>query len=221
MRELECLLFDCDGTLIDTYDIILTSMRAIVNGTLGLSCTDDELMAGVGTPLEDQMRGFMPGADQARIAEVVAAYRAHNDSIHDDAVRAFPGVTEGLERLREAGYKMGVITSKRHFLADRGLKLCGIRDFFDVLIAPDDFPAHKPDPGPVLEGCRLLGAQPEKTAYIGDSPYDIEAGNAAACVSIAALWGMFSEASLKAQRPSLAVIDFMDLVRILLSARDR
>lgn len=212
---LDCLLFDCDGTLIDTQEIILESMRHTVNGLLGQSRSDDELMAGVGTPLEDQMRGFMDGADDEEVASIVAAYRAHNDSIHDAAVHAFPGVADGLAKLESAGYRMGVVTSKRHFLADRGLSICGIRRFFDVLIAPDDFPAHKPDPGPILEGCRLLAAMPQRTAYVGDSPYDIAAGNAAGCVTVAVLWGMFSRESLEVEHPTREATGFDDLVRML------
>lgn len=216
MDDLACLLFDCDGTLIDTQGIILESMRYAVNELLGQRRTDEELMAGVGTPLEDQMRAFMDGASDDDVAAVVATYRAHNDSIHDAAVHAFSGVAEGLAQLEGAGYRMGVVTSKRHFLADRGLAICGIRGFFDVLIAPDDFPAHKPDPGPILEGCRLLEVSPGRTAYVGDSPYDIMAANAAGCASVAALWGMFSRESLQAEHPDLEAVDFSDLVRMLM-----
>lgn len=215
-KKLDCLLFDCDGTLIDTEEIILTSMRHTINGLLGQNRSDAELMAGVGTPLEDQMRGFMGDADDSRVADIVAAYRSHNDSIHDEAVHAFPVVPEGLRALKDAGYRMGVVTSKRHFLADRGLEICGIRQYFDVLIGPDDFPAHKPDPGPILEGCRLLAAAPQETAYVGDSPYDVVAGNAAGCFTIAALWGMFSKDSLRAERPDCEVTDFTALVRLLM-----
>ncbi|WP_251198597.1 HAD family hydrolase [Anaerotardibacter muris] len=212
-HNIDCLLFDCDGTLIDTYDIILEAMRYIVNGELGQDRSDEELMHGVGTPLEDQMRTFLD--DESQVDRTVAAYRAYNDSIHDEGVNIFPGVKDGLEALKRAGYRMGVVTSKRHWLADRGLEICGIRDYFEVLIGSDDFPVHKPEPGPILEACRLMGVDPAHCAYIGDSPYDIKAGNAAGCTTIAARWGMFSPESLTAEHPDHEIDTFADLPKLI------
>lgn len=201
-KNVDCLLFDCDGTLIDTYDIILETMRYTVNDVMGQDRSDAELMQGVGTPLHDQMRFFLEG-DESRVEKMVALYREHNDRIHDEGVSAFDGIKEALTALKDAGYRMGVVTSKRHFLADRGLQLCGLRDYFEVLIGSDDFPIHKPAPGPIIEACERLGVSPENSVYIGDSPYDIQAGNAAGCITIAALWGMFDPAELRAEHPDL------------------
>ncbi len=200
MTETKGLLFDADGTLIDTQGIILASMRQTVNDLYGASYTDAELMQGVGTPLLDQMLHFA-GGDAAQADAMVADYREHNDAIHDTGVRAFPGTKEALERLRDAGYRMGVVTSKRHKMAERGLDLCGILSFFDFLIGSDDWPEHKPDPGPILHGCHLLQLPASACAYIGDSPYDMQAGNAAGCTPYAALWGMFSADALEAEAP--------------------
>lgn len=212
-KSIDCLLFDCDGTLIDTYDIILEAMRYTVNVVLGQDRSDEELMRGVGTPLEDQMRVFLN--DESRVDKIVATYRAYNDSIHDAGVGIFPGVKDGLEVLKNAGYRMGVVTSKRHWLANRGLEICGIRDYFEVLIGSDDFPDHKPEPGPILEACRRMGVDPAYCAYIGDSPYDIKAGNAAGCTTFAALWGMFPPASLAAEHPNYQIAIFADLPNLL------
>ena len=151
-RNIEGVLFDADGTLIDTYDIILRSMDHVLNEVHGFGLTDAELMAGVGTPLRDQMRGFARG-DEALAAELSEAYRQHNDAIHDEGISAFPDTRAALERLAAAGFCMGVVTSKRHEMAALGLELSGISSFFDVLIGYDDFPECKPLPGPVLHGC--------------------------------------------------------------------
>ncbi len=222
MNKLEGILFDCDGTLIDTYDIILTSMRHTVCGLMGLTCSDAELLRGVGTPLQDQMRYFLNltgNASDDEVDKMVALYRNHNDAIHDEGVRSFPGVREALEILQDAGFKMGVVTSKRHFMADRGLEICGIRDFFDVLIGSDDFPLHKPDAGPILEGCRLLGIDAKHCAYVGDSPYDIQAANAADTLSIAALWGMFPKDVLLDQDPDVAIGSIDELPSVVETIR--
>ncbi len=214
MKDIDTLLFDCDGTLIDTYDIILTSMRHTVNTLLEQSRSDEELMRGVGTPLADQMLYFLDG-DEARVEEIVELYRQHNDTIHDEGIRSFPNVKDALDELKDLGYKMGVITSKRHFMANRGLEICGIRDYFDVLIGSDDFPLHKPDAGPILEGCRLMGANPSNCAYIGDSPYDIQAANAAGCLSVAALWGMFEPDTLRSKDPCIEISSLGELAGVL------
>ena len=212
-RAIDCLLFDCDGTLLDTYDIILEAMRYTVNGVLGQSRSDEELMRGVGTPLEDQMRVFLD--DESRVDEIVTTYRAYNDSIHDEGVSIFPGVKKGLEALKRAGYRMGVVTSKRHWLANRGLEICGIRDYFEVLIGSDDFPVHKPEPGSILEACRLMKVDAARCAYIGDSPFDIKAGNAAGCTTVAARWGMFPADALSAEDPNYAIDTFAELPKLI------
>lgn len=201
MQDIHGVLFDADGTLIDTYDIILTSMRYAVNDVLGRSLSDAELMAGVGTPLYDQMLHFT-GGDEARAAEITQIYRDHNDIVHDERIRAFSDTKAALDRLRAVGLPLGVVTSKRHAMAQRGLEMSGIADAFEFLIGHDDWPEHKPAPGPILHGCELLGVAPEHCLYVGDSPFDIQAGNAAGCATAAALWGMFPRETLAAEDPT-------------------
>lgn len=212
MNEPKALLFDADGTLLDTYGIILASMDHTVNGIAGGSYSDAELMARVGTPLLDQMLHFT-GGDEGRAEELVRLYREHNDGIHDAAIRPFADTKEALELLARAGFPMGVVTSKRHYMAERGLELCGLLPFFDVLIGSDDWPEHKPQPGPVLHGCELLGAEPGRCAYVGDSPFDVQAANAAGCFSVAATWGMFPAAELDACHPDMSCASLLEFAR--------
>ena len=214
MENLKALLFDADGTLIDTHDIILASMRHTLNDMHGYSYTDEQLMHGVGTPLLEQMVVLANG-DESKAEALVADYRRHNDSIHDEGVKAFPGTKEALARMQAAGYRMGVVTSKRHEMAEKGLKLTGILGFFGFVIGSDDWPEHKPAPGPILHGCDLLSVSAAESAYIGDSPYDIQAGNAAGCTTYAALWGMFSAEALKAENPDYCCASMADLADLL------
>lgn len=213
-RTIEGVLFDADGTLIDTYDIILRSMDHVLNGLHGFGLSDAELMAGVGTPLRDQMRGFARG-DEQLAAELAEAYRVHNDAIHDEGISAFADTRAALERLAAAGFRMGVVTSKRHEMAALGLELSGIAGFFDVLIGYDDWPECKPLPGPVLHGCDRLGLAPSACLYVGDSPFDIRAGNAAGCLTVAALWGMFPAETLAAEQPALECASLSQLADLL------
>lgn len=214
MNDVKGLLFDGDGTLIDTYDMILRSMRKTLNDGEGMNWSDAELMVGVGTPLLDQMLHFTQ-SDVPRAERLVDEYRAHNDSIHDAGIRAFEGTAEVLERFRAAGIPMGVVTSKRHELAERGFRLTGIFDFFDVFIAADDWPEHKPKPGPILHACDLLDLAPAQCFYIGDSPYDIQAGNAAGCRTVAVSWGMFSAEALAAEHPTFMIDSLSELADML------
>lgn len=214
MRDVQGLLFDGDGTLIDTYDMILQSMRHTLIDGEKMNLSDAELMIGVGTPLLDQMLHFTKG-DIPRAERLVDEYRAHNDSIHDAGIRAFDGTAAALERFRTAQMPLGVVTSKRHALAERGFKLTGLFDFFNVFIGADDWPEHKPEPGPILHASELLGVAPERCLYIGDSPYDIQAGNAAGCRTVAVTWGMFSPETLAAEQPTFMIDSLAELADML------
>lgn len=216
--ELQAVLFDADGTLIDTYEIILCSMRHTVCEVLGKPATDEQLMAGVGTPLYDQMLGFAEG-DVALAERITQAYREHNDAVHDASISAFPDARQSLERLQAAGLPLGVVTSKRHAMAERGLRMSGIDAFFSVLIGSDDWPEHKPEPGPILRACELLGVDPARCAYVGDSPYDIQAGNAAGCMTVAALWGMFPRQALESENPTTTCASLTQTADWLLGLR--
>ncbi len=212
IKNIDCILFDADGTLIDTYDIILTSMRHTVNGILGKNFDDAKLMSLVGTPLLDQMTAFAGNPEDGQ--RLTALYRKHNDVIHDEGVKAFPKMKDALSKLAADGYKLGVVTSKRHFMAERGLEVTGIANFFEILIGSDDCEKHKPDPGPILYACDLMHTNPEKCVYVGDSPYDIQAGNSAGCTTVAVLWGMFPEAELLAMHPDFVCPDIDSLVKL-------
>ena len=202
MNAASPILFDLDGTLLDTHDMILESMQYTINEVDGQNQNDEKLMAGVGTPLLDQMLHFTAG-NKTRAEGLVNIYRAYNDAIHDENIHAFPGTKEALGMLAQAGCRMGVVTSKRHAMAQRGLEMSGLADHFQFLIGHDDWPEHKPAPGPILRGCELLGVAPRHCLYVGDSPFDIQAGNAAGCATAAALWGMFPCEALAAERPTL------------------
>lgn len=209
-HSLKGVLFDLDGTLLDTYGIILCSMRHTLKTYFPeRDYTEAELMAGVGTPLLAQMMGFA-GGDETLGEEMTAFYRAHNNTVHDERVRAFPGTLAALEALRAQGLRLGVVTSKREGMAARGMRIAGIAEQFDFIIGSDSWHEHKPAPGPILHGCDLLGVAPGECLYVGDSRYDMQAGNAAGCATVAALWGMFPE-QLPAEHPAYSLATISEL----------
>lgn len=217
-RAIEAVLFDLDGTLIDTHDLILETMRYSVRTVLGHDVDDASLMEKVGQPLRVQMLDLADG-DEAVRDELCRVYRERNRKVHDRLIKRFAGTAEALARLAGEGVPMGVVTSKLHEPAMHGLACCGIDGFFDVLIGPDDWPEHKPDPGPVRRGCEVLGVDPSLCAYVGDSPFDLAAGRGAGCFTVAATWGMFSTSELLACDPDATCASIGETVDLLLGMR--
>lgn len=210
---IKAVLFDLDGTLLDTHDLILTSFRYTMDKVLGESFPEEVLMKKVGQPLETQMWDFTDDPDVHE--QLLATYRAYNHEVHDERVRAFAGVADMLASVKERGLRIGVVTSKRHALAQRGLEVCGLAGYVECLVGPDDFPAHKPDPGPVRYGCELLELDPSECLYVGDSPFDMQAGNGAGCVTVAVTWGMFSRDLLAANSPTHTIDEPEGLAALL------
>ncbi len=211
--DIKAVLFDLDGTLIDSYDLLIDSFRYSTQTVLNRTIPDEKLMAKVGQPLVTQMEEF--AADEAQRDELVQAYRLHNDEVHDNLVKVFPGTARMLYALKNAGFLLGVVTSKRHVAAVRGLHCFGLEDLFEFILSPDDWPQHKPDPGPVLHGCELIDVDPAAAMYVGDSPFDIRAGNDAGCQTIAVLWGMFTREQLLAESPTYVCSTTDEILQIL------
>ncbi len=207
------VLFDLDGTLLDTHDLILASFRHATAQVLGAPLPDERLMARVGVPLAQQMADFSD--DPAVQQELLEVYRAYNHRVHDEMVREFEGVPSMVAELRERGVRLGVVTSKRRGLAQRGLALFGLDKAFEFVIGSDDCERHKPDPEPILLGCERLGLEPAACAYVGDSPFDLQAARAAGVTAVAALWGMFAEEVLAAERPDALCRRPMDVLAVV------
>lgn len=207
------VLFDLDGTLLDTHDLLLESFRYTTRQVLGRTIPDNLLMAKVGQPLNTQMWDF--AADEAEHDELCRVYRDYNKRIHDQRIKSFPGTEQALKELRAAGLPLGVVTSKRHEPALHGLDTFGLASYFDFVVGSDDFPAHKPDPGPVAHGCGLMGLPPQACVYVGDSPFDMQAGNGAGCVTVAATWGMFPADVLAAENPAFTCTDIRDFPALI------
>jgi pyrophosphatase PpaX len=179
------VLFDLDGTLIDSGPMILSSFRHATRTVLGREIPDHELVAATGgSTLETQMSAF----DADRVDELVDAYRAHNIPLHDE-LRCCVGIQDVLDALKAEGRRLGVVTAKRRHTVELAFERLGIERYFDVVVTSDDTTAHKPDPAPILFALERLGARPEDAAYVGDSPFDVGAARAAGVFAVAVGWG--------------------------------
>ena len=196
---LSTFLFDLDGTLIDSIDLILRSYRHTMRTHRGVEPPDTVWMQGLGTPLWVQFRAWTE--DPAEIEAMVATYRAYNLEHHDAMVRPYDGVVAQVKQLKARGGRLGLVTSKMRSGALRGLRVAGLDDVFDAIVGSDEVEHPKPHPEPVLKALEQLNAPPDETVFIGDSRHDIACGRAAGVKTAAVLWGPFDRSHLADEHP--------------------
>jgi pyrophosphatase PpaX len=185
MRSL-VVLFDLDGTVVDSGGIILASMRHATRTVLGRDFSDEALMAAVGGPgLEHQMREF-GGADH--VEELIRVYREHNEPLHDE-LQVCVGMDDVLVRLKDEGRRLGIVSAKRRRTVELAFASVEIGHLFDVVVGGDEAEAQKPAPDLLLLALDRLGAQPGDAAYVGDSPFDMQAARAAGMHAVGVTWG--------------------------------
>ena len=214
------LLFDLDGTLVDSIELILSSFRYTFRQHLGEVPPDSKWIAGLGTPLFTQLKEFTQ--EDALARAMIATYRQYQLAHHDEFMRSYPGVSEAMAELRARGHTTAVVTSKMSDLAVRALDFTGLRDTIDIVIGMEDTQRHKPDPEPVRVALAKLGRAASEAVFLGDSPHDMASGNAAGVITVAAQWGPFSRQELDAAKPGYQVLrmaEFPALIAGLESAR--
>jgi pyrophosphatase PpaX len=196
------VLFDFDGTVIDSGSIIIASMRHATKTVLGRDIPDEELGRAVGgAGLMEQMRLIAPD----RVDDLVACYREHNEPLHAELAEC-AGMTDVLTTLKAEGRRLGVVTAKRRETVRLAFSYLPLEQFFDVVVGSDDTERHKPDPAPLAHALDLLGAQRDDAVYVGDSPFDIRAAKAAGMHSVAVTWGrIHPRERLEAEEPDTVV----------------
>jgi pyrophosphatase PpaX len=192
-------LFDLDGTVLDSIELILRSYRHTLQTHLGVVPPDELWLQGLGTPIWVQLRHWTQDPDQ--IAAMVETYRTYNMEHHDALVSAYDGIIAVVEELKARGKLVGLVTSKSRSGAERGLTVTGLAPSFDVIVGADEVVHPKPHPEPVLVALERLGARAQDTVFIGDSRYDLECGRAAGVATAAALWGPFDRDDLDDLHP--------------------
>jgi pyrophosphatase PpaX len=211
------VVFDLDGTIVDTVELIVESFRFATRTVLGEVLPDAVIIAGVGQPLMIQMERL----SEAHARELYDVYRDYNHRRHDELIRGYDGVTEMLEGLKAAGRRLGIVTSKSRDTTQMAFRAVGLADQFDVVVTASDTTEHKPSPAPLLLCLERLGADAAGSIYVGDSPYDIRAGAAAGMATAAVAWGVFGKEALLAAAPDYWLEEPRELLALCLRGEGR
>ena len=190
------ILFDLDGTLIDSIELILNSARHAFIGFDGRAPTDEEWRAGIGRPLRTVLREYAAG-DDAETDRLFQRYREYQLEHHDRLIRPYDGIVETVEWLACTGHPMALVTSKADWMAEKALIHVGLDRLIRTIVGCDTCVNHKPHPEPVERALGLLGVAPENALFVGDSPHDVESGRAARVMTVGVAWGAFSADELE------------------------
>ena len=212
-RRLPALLFDMDGTLLDSIGLIVESAVYAFDGREGPRPTREEWQALIGTPLDAMLAHW--ATDPADAAFLKGRYRHFQISHHDRFVRLYDGVDETLRALHAAGHPLAIVSSKLDEGIRRSMDYFRLTPLFDAIVGIDHTTRHKPHPEPVEFALARLRAGPDEALFIGDSPHDVEAGNAAGVRCVAVTWGAFTHEAIAPARPAHWIERMADLPALI------
>ncbi len=202
------ILFDLDGTLVDTIPFILAAVRHAFEG-YGRIPTDAEWIAGIGTPLRTQLAALVRRPED--VEPLFQRYREYWLQHHDGKTRCFPGALEVVAGLARRGHPVGVVTAKVEAGAHRTLTLTGLLPHVQAVVGADSCANAKPHPEPVLLALERLGVPASRAILVGDSPHDVAAAKAAGARAVAALWGACTREALAAAGADFFLSDIREL----------
>lgn len=210
------ILFDLDGTILDTNALIIASFRHVfAKHEPELMITQEMELTWLGPTLwETFHRHSSKDTDM-----LVAEYRSYNEEHHEALAKPIPNAKEMLAVIKAEGYQTGIVSSKLHGAIELGLRLFGLQDYFDVVVGVDDVMMPKPSPEGIRKACELLGASYDSILYIGDSPSDLQAGKAALAYTIGVNWSQQGVEALTKEQPDAMIEDLMDVIRIVKEER--
>lgn len=210
-NNINTLLFDLDGTLIDTNELIISTYLHTLEKYFPGKYTREDVLPFLGPTLHEVF-GEM---DPDRVEEMVVEYRTYNLANHDALVREFVGVMETIETLKKKGYKLAIVTTKREDVAFKGLRLMKLDSYFDVMIAYDHVKKVKPDPEPIYLALEKLGSKPEEALMVGDNFHDVLAGKNAGTKTAGVAWSIKGREYLAKYEPDFMLENMTDLLSIL------
>ncbi len=206
------VLFDLDGTIVDTNELIIESFLHVLNDRLAMQITRDQLIPKMGGPLVDQFQYF---TGRTNVDQQVADYRKYNLMRHDEMVSVFPYVNDVVHAFSQQGIKMGVVTTKMRDSTNRVLQMFDLLPYMQTVITLDDVEHAKPHPEPVQRAMIGLEADPKETIMVGDSSFDIVSAQQAGAWSAGVAWSLKGSAALAVYNPDWMLNDMRDLYDIV------
>lgn len=207
------ILFDLDGTLLNTNKLIIESFKYTLKKHLNMDINDSEILKYFGEPLMVTLKRF----SEEKAQEMFNTYIEYNESIHDDRVEVFGDVDRVLNEISEMDCKTAIVTSKRKVLAKRGLSLFDLLKYFDEVVALEDTEKHKPDAEPILEALDRLKAGKEEALMVGDSEFDIKCAYNAGIDSVLVSWSEAATHQDGRVKANYVIRDITELINILKS----
>ncbi|MDF7683002.1 HAD-IA family hydrolase [Lactobacillus sp. ESL0679] len=208
---IKTILFDWDGTLLNSNDLINESNMYALNKYGDHTFTVDEVKPFNGRHLIDVYRELYPGLED----KILYAYNTYSDLRHDQSVRLFPDVKEVLQKLKNLGCHLGVVSMKRKYMVNHGLNLFNLASVFDVVIGGDECKRRKPDAEPILIAMQKINANPKETLMIGDNWQDIESANNAHTRSVFVTWSQKNYEQIRPYQPTYCIDRMSDLLQIV------
>lgn len=210
-NKITTVLFDLDGTLIDTNELIITTYLHTLEKYFPSQYQREDVLPFLGPTLHEVFGNM----DPERVEEMVSEYRAFNIANHDELVKEFEGVLETVKTLKERGYKLAIVTTKRHDVSLKGLRLMKLEDYFEVIVAYDHVEKVKPDPEPIFKALEQLGSTPEEAIMVGDNFHDILAGKNAGTATAGVAWSIKGREYVAKYEPDYMLENMKDLLTIL------
>lgn len=190
------ILFDYDGTLMDTNQVVLQSWQHTFRTLCGREEDPDFIRSTFGEPLVKTMAKLFPDTPVETALDI---YRTYQKEVFTDFVEVFPGMLRLLEMLKQKGYKLGLVTSRTKDTTWRGLEHYGMDKYFDAVITAGDTDKHKPDPEPILMTLSRMGAAPHEAIMVGDTMFDLMCAKNAGVKSVIVDWSVTMTAAEKEQ----------------------
>lgn len=210
------ILFDFDGTLANTIDLIVATFEHTCTTALGFKTPRQEIINTIGLPLGEALELLSGIHEPERILELRQIYGAFNAANHDTMIKPIPGVAELLVQLKQRDLKLAVVTSKKAYMLERGMQCLGMLPYIDATVSVLDTERGKPAPDPMLLACERLGLTPGECLCVGDSPFDMQSGNTAGCVTVAVEYTQLDWQSLLEQgKPDYTISQPLDLLQLL------
>jgi HAD superfamily hydrolase (TIGR01509 family) len=209
------VLFDWDGTLVDTKSAIQKSYRDVTTRVLGKPYPNTPEEESLILPMRAQESFGMMSDDPAVVEQLIAGYHDVYLRNSEELAGAFSGAVETLAGLKERGLTLGVVTSKGRDRMESDALRYGLVGLFDIVVTGDDSAERKPHPGPIIDALELLGISGAQAIYVGDGPQDVLAGRGAGTLTVSCSYGFHGPAECMAENPDFLIESIEELTAVV------